>query len=334
MHKVPIPLITQKTRPTMKKHISLFLLLLVALPALGQHITFEHKDYRAIGVYDRWEQSPFRDGRLTGHAAICANPDTDGNTSDSVVAFRRSRWASNIYGARIDLTKPFTLTPQGKVVHVLIHRPQGGRVMLVGLGKRHDRPGESAEVEQFWTYAVNDVAHDCWGDAVFPVKSANGVDIHSLVVVPDAESPHHMTADWVAYIDDILVDDDQKPRISPDTTAVAMVEDGADTDVAVSVTAASRNGTVVTASGQTLNAFAADRLKPLTVKVVPAPGFRCKGLRIKFGQRLAGPQIVGGQQMWQQTYIGSDHFEGDQCTLPATCLNGEVEVEGDFVSVR
>jgi len=110
----------------MKKHITLFLSLLCALSATAQTISLEQKDYRAIGVYDRWEQSPFRDGRRKGQAAICANPDRDGNESDSVVAFRRSRWASNIYGVRIDLTEPFALTPQGKVVHVLIHRPQGG----------------------------------------------------------------------------------------------------------------------------------------------------------------------------------------------------------------
>lgn len=320
----------------MKKHIFLFLFALGALPGFGQHIGFEHKDYRAIGVYDRWEQSPFRDGRLTGQAAVTANPDRAPgvNTSDSVVAFRRSRWASNVYGVRIDLTEPFALTPQGKVVHVLIHRPQGGRVMLVGLGKRHDRAGESADVEQFWTYAVNGVPHGRWSDAVFPVKSANGVDIHSLVIVPDAESPHHLTADWVAYVDDILVDEDQEPRFHADTTAVAITAAPSAADETVSVTAASRNGTVVTTDGQTLNAFAADHLKPLTVKVVPAPGFRCKGLRVRYGQRLAGPQTVGGQQMWQETYLSSDHFEGEQCTLPAACLNGEVEIEGDFVSAR
>ena len=317
----------------MKKHITLFLSLLCALSATAQTISFEQKDYRAIGVYDRWEQSPFRDGRLKGQAAICANPDRDGNESDSVVAFRRSRWASNIYGVRIDLTEPFALTPQGKVVHVLIHRPQGGRVMLIGLGKRHDRQGQSAEVEQFWAYAVNDLSHDSWDDAVFPVKSANGVDIHSLVVVPDAESPHKMTADWVAYVDDIVVDDDPEPRIS-DTCSVADTDNPDITTDMASVTAASRNGTVVTATGQTLNAFATGSGKPLTVKVVPAPGFRCDGLRVKFGRRLAGPKMVAGKQMWQEVYLSRDHFEGDLCTLPASCLYGYVEIEGDFVPVR
>ena len=135
------------------------------MPAMAQHIGFEQKDYRAIGVYDRWEDSPFRDGRLEGHTAITTNPDRRGNTSDKVVAFRRSHLASNIYGVRIDLAKPFALTPQGKVVHVLVNRPQGGRVMLVGLGKRHDRVGQTADVEQFWVYSTTDVPHGQIGRA-------------------------------------------------------------------------------------------------------------------------------------------------------------------------
>lgn len=318
----------------MKKLTLLLLSFLCALTSQAQHIGFERHDYRAIGVYDRWEQSPFRDGRLKGYAAVTANPDPLHNESDSVVAFRRSRCASNIYGVRIDLREPFALTPQGKVVHVLIHRPQGGRVMLVGLGKRHDRPGQSADVEQFWAYSTTRVSHDCWDDAVFPVKSANGVDIHSLVIVPDAESPHRLATDWVAYVDDILVDDQATPRIAPDTCDLAATDDPVAHEATAIVTAASRNGTVVTATGQTLNAFAADRLKPLTVKAVPAPGFRCKGLRVRHGHRLAGPQSVGGQRMWQETYLGRDHFEGSLCTLPAPCLDGEVEIEGDFVSVK
>ena len=317
------------------KHLALLLLAsLSSLSAVAQHITFEHRDYRSVGVYDRWEQSPFRDGRLTGHAAVTANPDTRGNTTDSVVAFRRSRWASNIYGVRVDLAEPFALSPQGRMVHVLIHRPQGGRVMLVGLGKRRDRAGQRTDVEQFWTYSVTDVPHGRWADAVFPVKSAAGVDIHSLVIVPDAESPHRLAADWVAYIDDIAVDDSAEPRISAAATDAAVTDASATGEKRAVVTAASRNGTVVTADGQTLNAFATDRLKALAVKVVPAPGFRCKGLRIRYGQRLAGPQTVGGQPMWQEVYLGSDRFDGDRCTLPAACLNGEVEIEGDFVSVR
>ena len=297
-------------------------------------MSFERHDYHAIGVYDRWEQSPFRDGRLQGHAAITTNPYRQGNPSDSVVAFRRSRWASNIYGARVDLTEPFALSPQGKVIHVLIHRPQGGRVMLVGLGKRRDRSGQSADVEQFWVYSTTDIPHNQWADAIFPVKSASGVEIHSLVVVPDAESPHNLAADWIAYIDDITVNNERTPRTAHKKATPNDLTNTNHAPQAALVTAASRNGTVVTIDGQALNAFVAELDKPFTVRVVPAPGFRCKGLRIRFGHHLAGPQTVGTQQMWQETYIGKQHFHNDRCIIPASCLTGEVEIEGDFVSVR
>ncbi len=318
----------------MKKLILFFLLCLGILPVWAQHIGFEHHDYRAIDVYDRWEQSPFRDGRLAGGAALTANPFPEGNAADTVVAFRRSRWASNIYGLRVDLLEPFALTPQGKKIHVLIHRPQGGRVMLVGLGKRSDRQGQRADVEQFWIYSTSDVPHGQWVDAVFGVKSANGVEIHSLVVVPDAESPHRLTADWVAYVGDIVVNDDATPRISGESATIAADPHNQTVQPTAYVTAASRNGTVLTAAGQTLNRYAAPAQEPLKVKIVPAPGFGCKGLRLRYGNQLAGPQMVGGKQMWQESYIDSSRFEGDTCTLPAACLIGDVEIEGDFVAER
>ena len=31
-------------------------------------ITFDTEDYKAIGVYDKWEESPFRTGELEGNA--------------------------------------------------------------------------------------------------------------------------------------------------------------------------------------------------------------------------------------------------------------------------
>ena len=112
------------------------------------------------------------------------------------------------------LKKPIALGPSGKVVHVLINRPMEGRVMLVGLGKRRDRAGQSNEVEQFWIKSTTPVPAGQWADAVFPIKSAEGVDIYSLVVVPHAESPHEMKQDEVVYIDDINIHLTNAPRIT------------------------------------------------------------------------------------------------------------------------
>ena len=87
-----------------------------------------------------------------------------------------------------------------------INRPMEGRVMLVGLGKRRDRAGQSQEVEQFWLKSTTPVPAGQWADAVFPIKSAEGVDIYSLVVVPHAyfrnrkcpvcDTCHAVTLDW------------------------------------------------------------------------------------------------------------------------------------------
>ena len=104
-----------------------FLIALCLLPSilLGQNIKFDSLDYKSLGVYDKWEHSPFRSGKLKGNWKIVDNPDTINNKSKKVLAFQRSRFASNIFGARIDLKNPLPLDPSGKMVHVLINRPMG-----------------------------------------------------------------------------------------------------------------------------------------------------------------------------------------------------------------
>ena len=93
-----------------------------------------------------------------------------------------------------------------------MHKPVKGRVMLVALGKRPDRPGQSNDVEQAWAYSTSASAVDQWFDAVFPIKGCNGVQVHSLVIVPDVSSPQELTSDFVAYIDDIEVNNSSAPR--------------------------------------------------------------------------------------------------------------------------
>lgn len=198
--------------------------LLAALPAQAQtSIGFESETgYKRIGVYDNWPQSPFRTGALAGNVQVLDNhlnaPDETfngkaPNATAKILGLQRSRFGSNTFGARIDLNEPFTLSPTTRYVHVLINKPREGRVMLIGLGKRTDRTGQSAETEQFWVLSSKKVTPDKWCDAVFPVKGAEGVEIHSLVVVPDCESPHDLTGDFAAYIDQIELDDSSAERI-------------------------------------------------------------------------------------------------------------------------
>lgn len=196
-------------------------LLAAAQVAEAQNISFETEDYKSVGVYDTWEQSPFRTGVLEGNAAVVDNHLTEveevigvaPNATQKILGVQRSRFGSNTFGVRIDLKETFVLPTQPKYVHVLIHKPTAGRVMLVGLGKRQERAGQSPEAEQFWVLSTTRVEPGKWCDAIFPIKGSAGIDIYSLVVVPDCESPHNLTEDFVVYIDEIEISNDATPRI-------------------------------------------------------------------------------------------------------------------------
>lgn len=199
----------------LKKYIGLCGLALLPVAMQAQTIGFETQDYKAIGVYDTWEQSPFRTGELQGNVAVVDNHliDGDANTSSKILGVQRSRFGSNTFGVRIDLNETFELTPSVKYAHVMIHKPNDGRVMLIGLGKKTNRTDQTTDVEQFWVYPMNDIKSGEWFDAVFPIKGNGGIDIYSLVVVPDCEAPHTLASDFVAYVDDIVINNDMKPRV-------------------------------------------------------------------------------------------------------------------------
>ncbi len=193
------------------------------LAAAAQTITFDaaEPEYKAIGVYDTWEESPFRKGTLTGRTAIVTNhlnqvDDLLGeaaNATGKMLAVQRSRFGSNTFGVRIDLKEPIALTPSIKYVHALMHKPIAGRTLLVGLGKRNDRPEQSQEVEQFWELSSADITADKWQDAVYAIKGAGNISIYSLVFVVDCESPHELTEDFIAYIDEIEINNNPVQRI-------------------------------------------------------------------------------------------------------------------------
>ena len=184
-------------------------------------IDFENQNYKSLGVYDTWHMSPFRSqnkqaAALEGNVQVVSNIDKNydeilkatPNASNNVLGFQRSRFGSNTFGARIDLKQPFALTKETKYVHVMIHKPKAGRTMLIGLGKRTDRAGQSTDTEQFWELSTREVEPNKWVDAVFPVKGAGGIEIHSLVVVVDCEDTNGLKDDFLAYIDNIVVNNE------------------------------------------------------------------------------------------------------------------------------
>lgn len=204
-----------------KNYIALAALTLPLAASAQSVIDFEsNSGYTKVGVFDTWENSPFRTGKLNGNANVIANPHAEenptiggANTSAHVLAFQRSRYGSNTFGVRVELATPIALSQKVQYVHAKIYKPQDGRVMLFGLGSRDDRPWQSKEVVQVEASCISPVKTNGWYDAVFAVTGANGVSLHSLVFATDVESTHNLDADYVAYVDDIEVNNSIAPRI-------------------------------------------------------------------------------------------------------------------------
>ncbi len=214
-------------------------------------ITFDTEDYKAIGVYDKWEESPFRTGKLEGNAGVALNPSTTPdevlgiapNSTQKVVALQRSRYASNVFGVRIDLKEPIRVTKQLQYVHVMTYlkdKPADSRMMVIGLGKRIEESWSGQandDVEQFWSLTTTNVRpKDGWQDVVVSFKgfsysveeNANsGIDLHALVIIPDVRTPEEDETDWVAYFDEIVVDGNPDKRFSTEQYALTYDEEAA-----------------------------------------------------------------------------------------------------------
>ena len=234
----------------MKKNIlfSAALMFLSLASSAQTTIAFDSEDYKSISVYDKWEESPFRTGVLTGNAGVTDNPDLSvdevlgvaPNSTGKVVALQRSRFGSNTFGVRIDLKEPIRVTKQLQYIHVMTYlkdKPADSRMMVIGLGKRIEESWnwQTGEEEQFWaTTNMNVTPKEGWQDVVVSFKgfsyskeeNANsGIDIYSLVIVPDVRSPHADDADWVAYFDEIVIDNDPNKRFSTDKYALTYDKD-------------------------------------------------------------------------------------------------------------
>ncbi len=289
--------------------------------ASAQNIQFEGKDFQGIGVYDTWEESPFRTGKLKGNYAVVDNPERDSvNNSYRVLAIQRSRYGSNTFGVRIDLREPFELTPTEKYIHLLVRRPYSGRIMVVGLGKRTDRNAQSADTEQFWAMTTEDVPGDAWQRVSLVIKGAGGIEIHSLVVVPDCESPHHYTEDAICYVDGVVVSD--SPLNTASASSVASLP-ALSSECLVSNT--NRNGEVTLPDGSQLMSYEHPAGKPLRVKVRPEVGFTHDGMIVHYGY---------GEERKQVHIPARKVNRKGLCIIPARYMNGVVELEGLFVEVR
>lgn len=174
----------------------------------------------SVSVFDTWENSPFRTNKLNGNINVIDNPfkvvdeiTGNGNKSDKVLAFQRSRFGSSTFGARVELSEPLALTPKTQYVHVKIYTPKTGNIMLFALGKRADRTDQSKDVVQVEANCISSVKANKWCDAVFAISSAPGVNIHSFLIIPDLQSTHDLDQDFAVYVDDIEVNNTSMPSI-------------------------------------------------------------------------------------------------------------------------
>lgn len=195
----------------------------LAASAQSHEIDFEtNAGYTSVDVFDTWENSPFRKGELTGNVKVVSNPNKENdelagevNPSAKALAFQRSRFGSNTFGVRVNLKTPIALSQSAQYVHVMMLKPKAGRVMCFALGSREDRPWQSKEVVQVEASSITKVGSDNkWYDAVFALTGAEGVNVHSLVFAPEVESQHDATEDYVAYIDNIVVNNSSMARIA------------------------------------------------------------------------------------------------------------------------
>ena len=194
-----------------------------ATPAVGVSFDFEGaQNWKALGVFDTWEASPFRTGKLAGNVAVVDNPTTAElnpltgkpvNPSKKVLAMQRSRFGSNTFGARIVLNEPIALSPTPLYIHAWVHSPKASRVLIAGLGKRKDRAAQVDDVVQVAHITSVTLEPNQWKEIVVPAAANKGVELHSLLIAPDCESPHDLTSDFAVYIDNVEVNAQRTPTL-------------------------------------------------------------------------------------------------------------------------
>ncbi len=316
------------------KYILFSLMSVVVLNVTAQKICdFEANSFQAIGTYDYWTQSPFNTGQLTGNMEVVLNTiKTEKDETEHILAIQRSRYGSNIFGAKIKLNEPFELTPTTKYIHVLIHTPMQSRVMLLGLGKRTERKGQSDQVVQFGVVSHNPIKANEWTDAVFSVKGNKGVIISSLVVVPHCESPHHLQEDFLAYVDEIEMSEELHPRfVTTDKKREQTVKkEGIVNKQTSYVKVVARNGELLKSDNTPLDECEIPLGKPIEIKLKSAQNFKQNGVIIQHGC-LDKSEFLNGNRQWKIDTIPASYFVNGKATIPAKMIDGDLIITAKFI---
>lgn len=209
-----------------KKYICLAGLLL-PLTAMAQQdktlCDFESEDsYVSVRAYDPNPTSLFNTNHLTGNVKVINNDlnEVDAtlgfapNGSEKMLGVQRSRYGSNTFGALVELKEPFALKRTTQYVHIKMYTDVDSPVMLIGMGRRDDRPWQPATTQQFWSVPTSNLTAGSWQDIVFPINGADGITISNLLVVVDRQSAHNYTSDHAVFVDDIVLSTKSSPSFS------------------------------------------------------------------------------------------------------------------------
>lgn len=101
-------------------------------------------------------------------------------------------------------------------------------------------------------------------------------------------------------------------------------------DDEVKISANQLNGDVLNTDSTTLVSRLISYGSAHKILMVPAPGFTYKGMVVKHGYNLDGPQFVKDNMQWKSDTIDASKFKNDTYTIPGSSINGEVRIEGLF----
>lgn len=101
-------------------------------------------------------------------------------------------------------------------------------------------------------------------------------------------------------------------------------------DDEVKISANQLNGDVLNTDSTTLVSRLISYGSAHKILMVPAPGFTYKGMVVKHGYNLDGPQFVKDNMQWKSDTIDASKFKDDTYTIPGSSINGEVRIEGLF----
>lgn len=101
-------------------------------------------------------------------------------------------------------------------------------------------------------------------------------------------------------------------------------------DDEVKISANQLNGDVLNTDSTTLVSRLISYGSAHKILMVPAPGFTYKGMVVKHGYNLDGPQFVKDNMQWKSDTIDASKFKDNTYTIPGSSINGEVRIEGLF----